>query len=320
MRHIRQPAAFAHRTPRLARGAPIGVAAALLCAAVLGTGCAHRVPPGFFAYLREERVFARRSDGALRMTISRPLGAPGRRPMVVLFHGGGFNQGHRNHVVGLADHLAAQGFVAAAASYRLAPAHPFPAAVQDAFAAVRYLRARAADFDGDPQRMATLGLSAGATLAMMVAYCDEPDGWFGDAGDPDVSPRVQAVVNVYGPCDLSYNLDKARAWVRRAAVRYVGCTPQQNPAVWRLASPRTFIDAADPPTLTIHGRRDSIVGFEQALLLAEDLRAAGVAHWLVPLDAEHGWGYVFATREWYQLLPTITTFLVRTLESPGPSP
>lgn len=293
-----------------------------------GGGCAPVQEPRLFDAQRDTRAYVERADGPLELTLYRPVertrgndspvapaGAALRnRPMFVLLHGGSFHFGTRRLVDGFAEHFAGQGFVSASVSYRLAPRHRFPAAVQDAFAAVRYLRAHAEELGGDPQRMGAFGISAGGVLAMFLGYCQRPDEQFGDCGDATVEPRVQAVVNVYGACDLTYHFDKANPWVKKLVCQYMGCRLEEDPARWRLASPLYCITPDAAPTLTIHGRRDGIVGFEQALRLDAALRAAGVEHRLAPIEAGHAWGYRFGSKDAYKLLPAVTAFLVRTLE------
>jgi pectinesterase len=136
---------------------------------------------------------------------------------------------------GLAEFLAGQGFVTATIDYRLAPAHPFPAAV-------RFVKAEAAEFGGDSQRVATLGASAGGALAMMAAYCSDPDAVFGDRGDRSVSPAVAAVANAFGPADFTNRAERA-PWYRRLAVDYSGTELDADPASWKLASPRHHLTA-----------------------------------------------------------------------------
>lgn len=299
-------------------------------------GCASAPPPGPYPRVITRDVrFALRDDGPLALTLFCPdptsaaAGGDGaapataeRRPVLLLFHGGAFRFGHRSQMYGAADYFARQGFVAAAVSYRLAPRHPFPAAIQDAVAAVRFVRRHSEQFGGDPQRIGVLGMSAGAYLAMMVAYCDDPDRAFagpaGECGDPAVSSRVQAVVNMYGPSDLVTRFDQCPWWLKPAIVEYVGRPLAADRALWQRASPIHYLGPAAPPTLSLHGRRDQVVGFEQSVRLDMRLAALGVPHALIPVEAGHGWGYYFGTADSYAWLPVVTAFLVRHL-SPPPS-
>lgn len=309
-----------------------------LMLALLGLiGCGSFDPPGFYRVLERETTYISRGDRDLGMSLFYPAPlareadklagdadadhaqrALTDRPIVLMLHGGAFHFGHRELMRPLAEHLARLGFVTATADYRLASTDPFPAAAQDAVAAVRYLRTHGGEVGGDVSRIAALGVSAGANLAMIAAYCDDPDARLGDCGDPRVSPRVQAVVNVYGPADLALDFERASWWAKRLIRGYLHSDhPDADPALWRSASPIAMVSAGDPPTLTVHGRRDPIVGFRQALLLDEALRASGVPHTLVPVDAGHGWAYG-SDRDSARLAALVSTWLVRTLEAvPG---
>ncbi len=112
------------------------------------------------------------AGGALKARVYRPRGATAdaQRPVVVYFHGGGFviadldvYDGGPRGVSGLAD------AVVVSVHYRQAPEHPFPAAHDDAVAAFAWVRENAASFNGDAERVAVMGESAGGNLALHVA-------------------------------------------------------------------------------------------------------------------------------------------------------
>lgn len=115
-----------------------------------------------------------------RVDIYRPVDVTASMPVVVYFHGGGFRflSKDTHYVMGLA--LARRGYLVVLPNYRLAPRHPYPAAIQDALAAWCWTLARVGDFGGDAQRVAVAGESAGANLAAAVtaATCFErPEPW-----------------------------------------------------------------------------------------------------------------------------------------------
>jgi acetyl esterase len=107
----------------------------------------------------------------------RPAGDAGALPVVVFFHGGGWIMGGIESHDALCRHLANDaGCLVASVAYRLAPEHPFPAAIDDAWQATCWLLEHAADVGGDPAQVAVAGDSAGGNLAAVVARLARDDG------------------------------------------------------------------------------------------------------------------------------------------------
>ena len=140
---------------------------------------------------------------------------PGRKtgdgpfPAILCIHGGGFRAGTRQGYDGLCVQLAEQGYVAVTVSYRLAPKYPFPAAIHDVKAAVRWLRANAAKYHIDPERIGVTGGSAGGHLAQFLGVTGDVKEFEGDGGNPEQSSRVACVVNYYGPSDFTKSYGKS---------------------------------------------------------------------------------------------------------------
>src|SRR5215469_12397527 len=171
----------------------------LLAAAVAASGAAQTVPDS--VTLEKQMVYS--NGSRLAMDIALPKSA-GLHPAIVAIHGGGFNSGDRSMLLDGILRLAEHGYAAAAIDYRMAPGTQFPAAVQDAKAAVKFLRANAAKYSIDPDRIATGGLGAGATLALLVGLTPgfpefEPGG-----PNRDVSARVSAVVALEPLTDFAH--------------------------------------------------------------------------------------------------------------------
>ena len=200
--------------------------------------------------------------------------SPAPRPAVLFLHGGGWENGDKeDHTV--AALLASSGFVAATINYRLSGEATFPAAIEDSKCAVRYLRAQAARYGIDPERIGAMGSSAGGHLAMLVGCADEQAGLEGSGGWQDVSSRVKAVVSYFGPSDFTVE----EAGVETDSVglvrKFLGGTIEEKPELYRRASPITYISPGTPPLLMIHGDRDNVVPIEQSERMLRAYREVG---------------------------------------------
>src|SRR2546426_4486667 len=155
--------------------------------------------------LTPDVVYATVDGVPLRYDHYRPLGVAGPAPAVVFVHGGAWMHGDPSQAAGNALHLARRGIATISISYRLAPRHRFPAPLDDVRRGLRHVRAHAVELGIDPERIALMGLSAGAHLAMLAHLA---------AGIPalapglpaelsDVAETVRAIVLHYGPYDLA---------------------------------------------------------------------------------------------------------------------
>ena len=219
----------------------------------------------------------------------------GSRPLLVVVHGGSFSGGNKGENQTESEIFAAAGYSVADVQYRLAPAALFPAAVQDVKCLAGRLRERAQEFGIDADRVAYLGRSAGSAIAIVAAY---------SAGDSRIPPgcdvpdrKVSAMVSMYGPLDLEWGW-RQRPFPDpivgyRALERYIGGTPSTHGDAYRLASAVSWVSAETPPTLLIHGTRDSLVSPHHVELLTGAFARKGLQsprQLLVPF-ADHGFDY-----------------------------
>jgi acetyl esterase/lipase len=227
--------------------------------------------------------YGKGGDKALQLDLYSPKARTTPLPAVLFIHGGGWTSGYRQIYHYYCTKFAEHEYVVATASYRLAGEVPFPAAVEDVKCAVRWLRANAKKLGIDPNKIAAAGGSAGGHLAMMIGYSSDVPELEGKGGNAGTSSRVQAVIDLYGPTDLTDESARSRKEVKRLMG---GKAFDEVPDAYRLASPVTHVTKDDPPTLILHGSIDSTVPIHQAELLVEKLKSAGVVY---EYDRVEGW-------------------------------
>lgn len=207
-----------------------------------------------------------------------------RLPVLLFTFGGGWMMGNKHQVSRVdGQAFAAEGYAVVSSQYRLSSEAVFPAQIEDVKAAIRWIRVNADAYGLDPDRIGIWGPSAGGHLAALA-------GTSGDAASldrlvsehPDVSTRVQAVVDFFGPTDLSqadaHRLEGGTEYESEGsfAQLLVGGPLAAHAELVQLANPINYVDADDPPFLIVHGDADSVVPFHQSELLAASLEAAGV--------------------------------------------
>lgn len=210
----------------------------------------------------------------LQLDLAQPIGVDGPVPAVVYIHGGGWSGGNRGDLIGEMKRTAARGFVSMTISYRLAKqnANKFPAAVEDVKCAVRWLRAHAPELGVDPDRIAAVGYSAGAHLAMMLGTMDAGDGLNSPAWG-GWSSKVNVVCSYVGPTDLLADYPP----ISQAIVaNFIGGTKAERRDAYAAASPITYVDSSDAPMLLFQGTKDELVPWDQAVAMAEALTKVGV--------------------------------------------
>jgi len=258
--------------------------AALLPSAV--THAAEAVVPDDVIFERNVE-YANPDDQHLQLNIARPKADSQLFPAVLCIHGGGFRAGSREGYNQLCLSLAHHGFVAATITYRLAPKYQFPAAVHDAKAAVRWLRANAAEYKIDPRRIGVTGGSAGGHLAQFLGVTAGVAEFEGDQ-NPGFSSGVACVVNVYGPSDFTKSYGKS-VDAHEVLPLWLGGNVEQARLRHIEASPLNWVTPHTAPTLLIHGTEDKYVAYEQALWMHDRLAACGVEVELLTLQgAGHG--------------------------------
>jgi acetyl esterase/lipase len=220
----------------------------------------------------------------------------GPYPCVAAFHGGAWMLGSRKELSAgtkaapsIIERVAARGYVVASVGYRLAPKSPFPAQIEDARAAVRFLRAHAKDYRIDRDKFAAAGFSAGGHLALLLGLAGDVKDWKA-GGNLDESAKVQCVVDFFGPADLTL-YSGSPGIVDSYLVPVFGKGCKTDTEVLKKASPITYVSKGDPPVLMFHGNFDLIVPVVHSEKFLKKLKDAGATAELVTVPGEgHGWG------------------------------
>jgi acetyl esterase/lipase len=241
--------------------------------------------------LDRDIVFATINGHALKLDIAYPKDNKGKLPAVVYIHGGGFEMGDKP--TDQAVFFAKNGFVGVAIEYRLSGEAKFPAAIHDCKTAIRWTRANAKKYGIDPDKIGVIGESAGGYLVAIMGTSGGDSYFEGDGPYREYSSNVQAVVDLFGPIDFALkgasasNKDQNTANDPRS--KFLGKPVQEAPELVKKANPVTYVDANDPPTLMIHGEKDTGVVIQQSELLFDALTKVGVRARLVCVkNAGHG--------------------------------
>lgn len=206
----------------------------------------------------------------------------GSHPGILLIHGGGWQKRQIDADKPLAEKLAERGFVVAQVAYRLSTDAKYPAALHDCKAALRFLRAHAAEYKLDVDRLGVMGGSAGGHLSGLMGMTGGKKSLEGTGGNPEQSTAVKACVVMAATMDLVASNKEKNG---EAQILFFGPFSEKQ-EVYAEASPVTHVGKTSPPTLFIEGEKDTFkVGRPE---MQEKLRGYGVPTELLTLkDAPH---------------------------------
>ncbi|NMO18618.1 alpha/beta hydrolase [Pyxidicoccus fallax] len=212
--------------------------------------------------------------------------ASGPRPAVLYLHGGGWSGGERGYARAWADFFTSRGHPFISFDYRLFPPATGLKAPGDVQCGIGWVKAHAATYGIDPDRLVLFGESAGGHLATLAAYA---------SGDPRLPPScetgdtsVKAVISFYAPSDLVFEAEHLGPSTRKNLEGFTGVPLEGHRELYALLSPLTHVGPRSPPTLLLHGEADGAVPLHASRVLAARLAEAGVPHQLFTLPyAEH---------------------------------
>jgi acetyl esterase/lipase len=262
------------------------------------------------SYTRQEDIIYRRKYGtALTMDLFRPKQNANGLGVIFVVSGGWYSSHDQVGLVPRLSFLLDRGYTVFAVVHGSQPKFSIPEVVEDMHRAVRFIRSHAADYGVDPDRLGVTGGSAGGHLSLML-------GTTGKDGDPKakdpidrLSSRVQAVACFFPPTDfLNYGKPGEIALGRGILAGFAGAfdfrelepkgkslapitDEKRILEIGRQISPAYHVTAQSAPTLIIHGDADKLVPIQQAEVIIEKLKGAGVdAKLIVKPGAAHGWG------------------------------
>lgn len=254
----------------------------------------------------EDVVYGRKFGSALTLDVFAPKENANGAAVIFVISGGWISD-HGRIQPALAAEFLKRGYTVFAVVHGSQPRYTIPECVADMNRAVRYIRAHAADYKIDPGRIGVTGGSAGGHLSLM-------QGTAGDLGDEKAadpidraSSRVQAVGCLFPPTDfLNYGKPGEIALGNGILKDYVApfdfnvfdpktkrferiADETKRQDIGKQISPFYHATADDPPTLIIHGDADKLVPIQQAELIIDKLKEAGVpAELVVKAGAAHG--------------------------------
>lgn len=184
------------------------------------------------------------------------------KPVILMIHGGGWSSGSRDHMYTMATELATRDFVAVPIEYRLSPEKAYPAAVQDLFQGISWIRKNITRYNGDKSQIYILGASAGAQLASLIGITENTDFPYHRSGDTEAS-SIKGIINIDGIVSFIHPEASAEGI---SAAKWLGGSRETHWNNWVEASPLEHVSYQSPPILFINGSaprfhagRDSLI-------------------------------------------------------------
>ncbi|MGD0057917.1 MAG: alpha/beta hydrolase [Verrucomicrobiia bacterium] len=252
-----------------------------------------------FAEDKPDIEYGRAAGESLRLDAHIPDGS-GPFPMVIMVHGGGWTSGdkHKDVTVVLEPLTKSGKFTWFSINYRMAPTNHWPACFEDVQTAIRWAKAHATEYKGDPQRVALMGYSAGGQLACLAAVLAKED------------TRVQAVVGFSPPTDMVADTER-RGGLSQSLQALFGRETADDPTrvLLKEMSPITYVKPGLPPFLFVQGDVDKTVPYDQTLKFMSKLKGNGVMNDIVTIK-----GAPHRITEWDKFDPSYKEKLIAWLE------
>lgn len=236
--------------------------------------------------------YAQGKSGPLLSDLYIPSGT-GPYPAIVFIHGGGWIGGDRTQMTRIIEELASHGYVGMAIDYDLSPQVHFPVALHESKEAIRWLRAHAAEYHVDPQRIAVAGSSAGGELAALVALTNGDSRYEGDGGSKGFSSTVKAAILYNAALDLTTAPENDES-----ITKYLGSSCGAQKELCLQASPQAHISANSPPMYIGHGNEDKDVPYSQFIAFVASYKRMNRS--ITEFTADKGPHTYWAKATWFQ--------------------
>ena len=228
-----------------------------------------RVPEDIVQY--DDIVYKTVDSTTLKLDVFHDKNLSNSAPLLIFVHGGSWSGGNKKDYRLYMIPFARKGYVTATIQYRLSDKIAFPGQLLDINAAIRYLKKNAEKYYIDASKVALIGGSAGGHLVLMSAYTNDIDSYT-EQDESGITAEVQAVVDIYGPTDLTTEYSRNMSSV----VKLMGKNYIETPELYKVASPLIYVTKKVPPTLIFHGTIDNLVPVSHSDELEKKLKENGV--------------------------------------------
>lgn len=257
--------------------------------------------------------YGRINNKPLLLDVTKPADkAEQLRPALIMVHGGGWVGGDKRDMRGVAEQVSRMGLVCFNINYRLTygEENQWPAALDDTQRAIRWVRANAAKYGIDPERIGALGASAGGHLVALLGTIDTHDN--SDIELAKFSSRVKCVVDLFGPTNLGEDFstqERLGLTANELVKKFLGGVGyQEKLETAHEASPLLKVDAKSAPFLIFHGAADDLVPPAQSEKMDAALKKAGIESKLIVFPGE---GHGFKKKENQERLARETAEFLR---------